>query len=715
MLLQPHCPVAARAVTQSLPKLGVISTLSVKGCRLWLGVAVALSGCADPVTVRGQEPSPVVEDLLGFEFGKGLSLGIAPFDGPNVTTDDLAVQFRQAPGFYDAPFALEVEGVDPKAEIIFTLDGSLPDRSAIEELDAAPSGSGVIRRHTYRYSGPVDLAPWLSRPNQLSLIDTGHAEGERGWLEWRKPTGAISKSVVVRARAIAGDFVSPILSGTFFVDPRGRERHTVPVVSLSTDSAYLFNSRIGIYVLGDDIEAPNFNQTGDDWERPAYFEFFDRAGERAVSQWLGIRVNGNYSRAFPQKSLRLLARKEYGPAKLEYPFFASKPNTEFKRLLLRNGGNDWSEAHFRDSALQSLVQHLPIETQHSQPAVVYINGEYWGLHDVRDRLDEFHLELRYGVPREQITILQTDAKLTQGLASDAEQCREFVDRLLAGDFDTLDAVDEHIAVSEFLDYVILESYAGNTDWPNNNFEYWRYSGPGVSTERGPRDGRWRPLVFDVDRSLGRWDSTDANVVKRAFNKRLDATRLLRGLFGVEQIRHEFIQRLAVHLATTFEPSRVSSVVNQFTRGIEAEMPDQIARWGYPTSMDEFYGYVEESHEFAEVRPENVRRDVESFFDDVTGTATVRIENIDPLHPPTLHSVRLSPETPGVKLECGAWQGKVFAGVPLVLSFDDPAISDAAVVGAAAKNTSGRLEVTLQPNTDVTIRLPTAFNVDVDDY
>jgi hypothetical protein len=666
---------------------------------LWFALTATLVACTD--STNG------LACLASVELDQDLDVGIAPFKSHDPTTEALALRFRQSPGFYTAPFSLAIEGADAPAQIIYTLDGSLPDRAAIEDASAPSTCDEAIRRHTYRYSGPVDLAPWLSRPNQLSLVDTGTVAGERGWRKLHRPVKAIAKSVVVRAQAFSGDVVSPVLSGTFLVDPQGRERYELPVISLSTEPASLFNRRVGIYVAGDDISTPNFLQRGDDWERPAYFELFDERGERPLAQWLGVRIHGNFTRAFPQKSLRLLARKEYGPSALEYPFFASKPNAEFKRLVLRNGGNDWGQTYFRDAAIQALVQHLPLETQHAQAAVVFINGEYWGLHHIRDNLDAFHLELHHGVPRDRLTILEKEGWLVEGREADAQAYRDFIAALTAGSFDTWEAVDRHVAVSEFLDYAILESYAGNTDWLHNNFEYWRFSGPDFSSEHGPRDGRFRPLVFDLDNSLGRAGSTESNVLLLAFSDESDrvAAKLFRGMIALAAIRHEFIQRMAIHLATTFEPRRVSEVVDEFTRSIEHEMPAQIARWGHPKSMNEFYQHVEGCHEFAEARPRNVRRHMISFFKEVKGLATVRIENIDAARPPTLHGVRLSSETPGVTVQNGSWQATVFAGVPLVLTSDDPHLSVSLVNGATAKGMPGRLEVTLDADTVVTIRLP----------
>src|SRR5690606_24209136 len=119
-------------------------------CRPWLIWAALIVGCADPVMVTGNGEvqdkgghEPAVEDLVGKELRPDLSV-ISP--APDITTDALAVRFRQQPGFYEKSFSLQIKGADPTAQIIYTLDGSMPDRAAIEDLSAAPEADGVIRR-----------------------------------------------------------------------------------------------------------------------------------------------------------------------------------------------------------------------------------------------------------------------------------------------------------------------------------------------------------------------------------------------------------------------------------------------------------------------------------------------------------------------------------------------------------------------------------------
>src|SRR5690606_33083469 len=167
-----------------------------------------------------------------------------------------------------------------------------------------------------------------------------------------------------------------------------------------------------------------------------------------------------------------------------------------------------------------------------------------------------------------------------------------------------------------------------TDWPQNNIGYYRYSGPHPSEERGPRDGRWRMLAFDLDRSFGRNDSLDVDMVDRLFGQKQGdwSRQLFHGFITIDAIRHEFIQRTALHLATTFASDRVGATIERFLTSIEPEMPDHIDRWNRPESMDGFYSEVEKSHVFAAQRPRLVRRHMVSFFDEIAGLATVRIHN-----------------------------------------------------------------------------------------
>lgn len=696
----------------------------------WFHVFVLLAACAQPPPPEDQpqpsrsracEAPSISTPKLPDEMLAGLQTEIQP-PAPRDPGDEesspsappepisgvawgLDVQFSHAPGFHRAPFELELASKHADAQVYYTLDGSVPDpESTATSLRCGGSDDTPRWRQTLRYEGPIDLAPLLERPNLLSRIQTSVLTGSRAWSE---PARSVEKGVVVRAVAVHEGQQSPVASGSYFVASGGRDHYALPVVSLSTNAEYLFDDKCGMYVPGEDLDDPNFVQRGREWESPAYFELFDPDNERVIAQQVGVRIHGGYSRRLPQKSLRLYARSEYGRSRLRYPLFDTKPQSDFKRLLLRNGGNDWSEALVRDSTFQGLVRHR-LETQHAQPAVVFINGEYWGLHFIRDRLDEFHVERRFGVPREDVAILDKAGIIAGEEVRGAAEFHQLVEALTEGHIATARAIDQHVDLPNLLDYAVSECYAGNNDWPHNNLMLWRYTGAQVSAERGPYDGRWRTLLFDVDRTLGRNPGVEFDAFTNLFQGDSDAARrLFHGVIQVADVRHDFIQRMAVHLETTFHPRRVRAAIDESVQRIEAELPEHIDRWSRPRSMQAFYTEIDKAYDFAERRPQFVRGHVQTFFEEVGGTAKLRLRGLDDKRKLWVQGVEVSSSSPGVYAEDDVWEAQVFAGVPLVIQTDDMDLTGIDWLGEPQELeiAPSELRLMLEPDTSVLLELP----------
>ncbi len=619
----------------------------------------------------------------------------------------LDVRFSHAPGFHQAPFALELASEHDAAEIYYTLDGSMPDPELTGGDLRCSTGSDEAAEgwgETLRYTGPIDLAPLLARANSISSIQTSVLTGSRSWVE---PRHSVTKGVVVRALSVHESRRSPVLSGTFFAAKGGREHYSLPVVSVSTNAEYLFDDECGMYVPGADPDAPNFRERGAEWESPAFFELFDLDNERVLSQQVGLRIHGGYTRRLPQKSLRLYARAEYGRSRFRYPFFDTKPQDDFKRLVLRNGGNDWSESMIRDSTLHGLVRHR-LETQHSQPVVVFINGEYWGLHFVRDRLDEFHIERAFGVARQDVAIVKNEALAHGNEERGSKEFQEFLGALADGELRSADAIDQYIDLPNLLDYTVTECYAGNNDWPQNNIAAWRYFGAEVAQERGPFDGRWRMLLFDVDRTLGRSPGVEFDAVAYLFgDESSKSRRLFREIIQVDSVRLDFIQRMAVHLETTFHPQRVRAAIDESVQRIEAELPEHIDRWGGPRSMSFFYSEIDKAYDFAERRPQLVREHLQAFFNELRGTAKLQVRGLDAGRKLRIQGVDVSLQSPGVYLRDDVWEAEMFAGVPLLIEADDIDLTGVEWHGEpqGLEAEPSQLRFGLEPNDSVLLELP----------
>ncbi|MFW5850568.1 MAG: CotH kinase family protein, partial [Spirochaetota bacterium] len=602
-----------------------------------------------------------------------------------------AIALSRSAGFYDEPFDLELSTSLPEARIYYTVDGSRPDPDAVMSDTQWADLPIETRRRTFEYRRPIDLAALEQRENDVATIPTSVRDSDPVWIP---PETRLPKAATVRAVAIGAQSRSAVRTATFLFAPSGETHHELPVWSIQTDRGSFFDPDSGIYVPGPDAPEVNYFRRGSDWEAQAHVEFFEDDRRRVLAQQMGIRIHGNYTRTYPQKSLRLYSRTDYGPGRMSHRFFESKEIDDFNRLLLRNGGNDFSGGLLSDPVAQTLVEHLAFDTQHYRPSVVYLNGEYWGIHNMRDRYDQHYLETHYGIPRDEVLILEGEGVVDTGAQQTVGEIYDpFVDfreRVASGEIADWEALDEEMALSEYIDYVFVQVYAGNYDWPQNNIRYWRYAGPNPTAERGPRDGRWRWMLYDVDFAFGHQFSTTFDMVEWSFGfteehpfleewrreQYQDRFEINQRIAEVTEIRQELLQRFAVHLATTASERRALEFVNRHAARIESEMRRQIARWSYPKSMDAWYAVVETMRDFARRRPQIVRDHLLRFFDDVTGFAELSVAGITDSSGLSLHTIDLDDRTEGVEIEDGRWSGMLFTGIPVTIESSRSDLRDA---------------------------------------
>lgn len=327
-------------------------------------------------------------------------------------------QFSLTSGFYDTHQTLIISHEDPEVTILYTLDGSVPNPEKIgldtfhyknryPEFVGSAQGEllpGITE--TLVYEDALTITNRSSEPNSASAkSSTNH------YTPTYLPTSPVRKATVVKARAVKGGEVSDLVTHTYFLWDDGTQLPDLPVVSMSLDERHLFEYEEGVHCAGIDFDNwriahplnpvttwadANYGRRGDETEKPACLQLFVD-GQEVLSQNMGLRIHGGVSRTFPQKSLRLYARNEYGDNRFQYPIFGPDNSTSFKRLLLRNAGNDSEHAYMRDAVVQTLSAGLRFETQDYQPAVVYLNGEYWGILNFRERYDHHYFERRFGI------------------------------------------------------------------------------------------------------------------------------------------------------------------------------------------------------------------------------------------------------------------------------------------------------------------------------
>lgn len=618
-------------------------------------------------------------------------------------------EFSYPPGFYSEAFDLTLTSSFPDAVIHYTTNGS------------APTTESPV------YQSPIRIESKADKPNILSNIVTGPQF-------WQKPEGNIFKGMPIRAMAVREGYLkSKIIGGTWFIDPEAANRYPFPVVSLLTDSLHLFSSETGIMVPGDtyDPENPfftgNYIQRGDAWERPVHIDFFDHTEKQPVhlkktsspgtlfgkewtggantdsngplflafSQKGGLRIHGGATRRYPQKSLRLYARSEYDwHPDFSYPILpgnrksgSGEPVERYKRLILRSSGDDWLFSFFRDAMAQSLITGQSIDTQAYRPSIVFINGEFWGIHHIRERFDSWYFETHYDINREDVAILVNNAIINTGTASDRMHYLNMRNYATGHDL----SVNEHFEhiktlmdIESFLLFNTIHVYAANADWPHNNVRFWRKRTDSFEPNASfGLDGRWRWVVYDLDASFGfpykenaeGWAQYDHDMIEWITgrgNPRVPdvwVNELFVALLDNEAFRNRFISHLAMGLNTRFSSNFVSNRIEAFRQAYRPVIDEHLQR--YPRSIggsrEAWEENVDRMIEFAKKRPAFLRKHLMQHFD-IADTVTLRLSVNNPEYGHvSVHGQPIHPDTPGVPENFSPWTGTWFHGIPVPIT------------------------------------------------
>ena len=508
---------------------------------------------------------------------------------------------------------------------------------------------------------------FLKNTSQLTLSGAAVGEEIRFTLNANEPTVAstlyrgpitISKNTVVRARIFKqGAIPGKITTRTYLFDAPP----TLPVISVSTDSLNLWDTQYGIYVLGDsyDTQNPNYGANfWEEWEKPASIEMTGIAGERVFALNCGIKIFGGWSRARPQKSLAVFFRNEYGDPVLEnVQLFKSKPITSFKSIVLRNSGNDYDFTRFRDGFMTDLVKNMDTDIQAFEPVIMYLNGQYWGHINLREKINENYLASNHKVDADQVDILELESNIIEGSNSEYLDILAFLKNNNLASDDNYDFVAEQINISNYIDYQLSEIYFNNRDWPGNNIKFWK-----PQTEQG----KWRWILFDTDFGFGIYNGNDftLNTIQFALEPNGPdwpnppwSTLLFRKLVENTRFKHAFITRFADMMNTTFVGSSVVGKIDSIAAILQPEIQRNYNRWGAP-SLVGWQNAVQTMRNFAMNRVPHVQSHINQQFIRA-GIFEVTISNF----PSAAGSIKLNT----IEVAGESWKGKYFENVPVKLT------------------------------------------------
>ncbi len=352
---------------------------------------------------------------------------------------------------------------------------------------------------------------------------------------------SITQSTVVRAVLVCSGWLSPrSTTHSYIFTPR---RLSLPVVSIATDDSYLLHPRRGIFANNTSDRYSHKN-----WRRPVNMEYFEIPGSTSrLNQLCEMRVGGGATRENSRKTLILFAHRRFGTKRFDHEFFPDqKPGrNRFKSIVLRNAGNDFDYLYMRDALAQrSMAMHTDLDWQAWQPTIVYINGRYYGILNLRERGEEDNIYTNYD-GLEDIDLFENWDNLKAG---DTLQLKRFTEFYTSGPH-TMAEYEQWMDCDEFINLMVMNLFYNNLDFPGNNIVMWRPRTEG---------GRWRWIAKDADHTMGIYGiAPDYPILQWFYTPHFDPqwdwsangrpyTLLFRQLMSDLNFRNRFLERCAIY-------------------------------------------------------------------------------------------------------------------------------------------------------------------------
>ena len=528
------------------------------------------------------------------------------------------VIFSQNGGITQNPFNLSLSGNTPSQNIRFTTNGSTPTNS-----------SNV-------YIEPI----------------------------------TISENSSVRARIFSNTnnyLPSKVTTESYIFN----SSHDIDIMLLTVNPEDFFDDETGIYVFGPDgtfdTWQPYFGANfWEDWERPIHFSFYENNSNEFVEFDGGVKIFGGWSRGQNgQRSLAFFARGQYGDSKFEHPFFDNLNYDRFEAFVLRSSGQDWMRSNMKDIMLTSLMRGSGIDFQEHNPVATYINGEYWGMYNMREKTNEHMLASKHGVDAERITLLTNNAEIIEGDNTEYNELINYIENIDYLTDNNYEYLSERIDIKQYALYQATNIFINNTDWPGNNIKFWKHP-----------ETKWRWIMYDTDFGFGPWWNW-GNFEENTLNFALEpngggwpnppwSTLLFRKLITHINFRNQFINRFADELNTRFLSNNVIQHINQVFGTIQPEINAHFERWkddpslGYEiTDVNGHIGFYQWAMmNFATQRPAIVKEHIKSQF------------NLPNFHPLTITNINSSQGlveiNENLNIQESSWTGDYFETVPVKL-------------------------------------------------
>lgn len=378
------------------------------------------------------------------------------------------------------------------------------------------------------------------------------------------------------------------------------ENHKIPVMSLAINGGDLRNVNTHTSLNSTVIE-------------PCVVELIED-GKDGFKVNGGLKLFGGSTRSYRKKSYEIKFKKRYGDSHLNYKVFDNRDSAIYESLVLRTGSQDefqYSKRNLiRDIVATSLMdQYTKVDVQAYKPVALYINGEYWGLYFLREKVDENFIANHYNVKtsEEDTDIIRIDGEVKSGSNSKYNSMMNFINNNSLSNSDNYNKIKEQIDIENLCDFWVAEIWANNYDIVNTRF----FSNPNID------NGKWKFIYYDMDSGFYNYKANQYGFNYYTRTQGIGygnfSTALLRNLMKSGEFKQTFLERLSYNLKNTWSTENFNKKTDEIINEIsEEEIERNLKRWNTNT-LSNWRKNVDEMKSFASKRNESIITEAKSYF------------------------------------------------------------------------------------------------------
>lgn len=377
---------------------------------------------------------------------------------------------------------------------------------------------------------------------------------------------------------IKSDEVDTIIHRSYHFDYTSK----LPIISISIPSEDLWNDTTGIYVRGKYAywsdstghwENCNFQQK---WEKEIYATYIDTNNVVGFSQKCGLKLFGESTRRQPDKSMKIIARTEYGDNDFSYSVFPQKPMNEYKQIAIRTSGNDYLGSRFKDVLSAYLARNIGLDYMGFQPANLYVNGEYWGVYNLREKVNEHFIAGNHNVDKDSVNIIMGRWIRQQGSSKDYMKMYHWFEDLDTMDSEAYEIAKQYLDIRNYINFRVFQIYINNKD-SRGNIRYYNITGS---------QPQFRMILYDTDLSYGKYsfnflEGCMSRTPTEWYNPTW-STMYLTKLMQDPNFKNDFVTQFAHLMNTIFERDSMIASIEHLENIYNGELPESAS--GRPTHL-----------------------------------------------------------------------------------------------------------------------------------